>query len=121
MRSSGSRLSELSDVSTNGGTPLFVLASASPRRLDLLKQIGLTPDRVVPAEIDERAQPRELPRDVARRLAEAKAREVARDFPGAFVLAADTVVACGRRGMPKAENDAEAGARPQRLSGRRYR
>ncbi len=121
MVASGSRLSESSDASTNGGAPLFVLASASPRRLDLLKQIGLAPDHVVPAEIDERARPSELPRDLARRLAEAKAREVARDYPGAFVLAADTVVACGRRVMPKAANEAEATACLKRLSGRRHR
>ncbi|MBT3304890.1 MAG: septum formation protein Maf [Alphaproteobacteria bacterium] len=111
----------MSGVLTDGGTPDFVLASASPRRLDLLRQIGLTPDRVVPAAIDEGVLPRELPRDLARRLAEAKAREVARQFPGAFVLAADTVVACGRRVMPKANNEAEATACLKRLSGRRHR
>ncbi len=121
MRPSASRLSEVSDVVTDGGTPLLVLASASPRRLDLLAQIGIAPDRVVPAEIDERALPGELPRDVARRLAEAKAREIARDYPGAFILAADTVVACGRRVMPKAGDEAEATACLKRLSGRRHR
>lgn len=111
----------MSDVLTDGETPLFVLASASPRRLDLLNQIGLCPDKVVPADIDERALARELPRDLARRLAEAKAGEVARAYPGAFVLAADTVVACGRRVLPKAKDEAEAMACLKRLSGGRHR
>jgi len=82
----------------------LVLASASPRRLDLLAQIGVTPDRVDPADLDETPLPRELPRDHARRLARAKAEAVAPRHPGAFVLAADTVVARGRRILPKPED-----------------
>lgn len=111
----------MSDDRTDSEKPLFVLASASPRRRDLLAQVGLTPDRIEAADIDERVRPRELPRDLARRLAEAKARVVAVRFPGAFVLAADTVVACGRRVLPKAETEAEARACLDLLSGRRHR
>jgi septum formation protein len=111
----------MSDDRTDRERPLFVLASASPRRRDLLNQVGLAPDRIVPAEIDERPRPRELPRDVAHRLAEAKARAVASQVPGAFVLGADTVVACGRRVLPKAEEESEARSCLALLSGRRHR
>jgi septum formation protein len=97
----------------------LVLASASPRRLALLAQIGITPDRVHPAEIDETPLPRELPRLHAERLARAKADAV--DAPGCFVLAADTVVAAGRRILPKAETEAQAHACLTLLSGRRHR
>ena len=99
----------------------LVLASASPRRLDLLRQIGLVPDTVDPADIDESPLPRELPPQHAARLALAKARAVAERHPGAFVLAADTVVACGRRILPKAETESQARACLALLSGRRHR
>lgn len=99
----------------------LVLASASPRRLDLLGQIGIIPDRVVPAELDEVPMDRELPRDLARRLAVAKAQAVAHRMPGSFVLGADTVVASGRRLLPKAESETVARACLQRISGRRHR
>lgn len=99
----------------------LVLASASPRRLDLLAQIGIVPAAVDPADIDETPLPRELPVDHAKRLAEAKAAAVAARHPGCFVLAADTVVACGRRILPKAESEAEARACLSLLSGRRHR
>lgn len=102
------------------GLPL-VLASASPRRLDLLQQIGIVPDRIDPADIDERPRPRELPAALARRLAEAKAELVAQRYPQATVLAADTVVACGRRLLPKAEDAATARTCLELLSGRRHR
>lgn len=102
-------------------TPRFVLASASPRRLDLLAQIGVVPDAVDPADLDETALPRELPAQHALRLAAAKAESVAARHPGAFVLAADTVVACGRRILPKAESEAQARACLDLLSGRRHR
>jgi septum formation protein len=98
----------------------LVLASASPRRRDLLAQIGLTPITDA-AEIDETPRPRELPAVLARRLARAKAMPVAARQPGAAVLAADTVVACGRRVLPKAETEAEARSCLQLLSGRRHR
>jgi septum formation protein len=99
----------------------LVLASASPRRLDLLRQIGLVPDAVDPADIDESPLPRELPPHHAARLALAKARAVAERHPDAFVLAADTVVACGRRILPKAETESQARACLGLLSGRRHR
>jgi septum formation protein len=97
----------------------LILASASPRRLDLLARIGVVPDAVVPAEIDETPLKGELPIAYARRMAAAKAEAVAE--PGALVLAADTVVAAGRRILPKAETEAEARAALSILSGRRHR
>src|SRR5438477_3320417 len=100
---------------------LLVLASASPRRLELLRQIGIVPDAVDPADIDETPRRGELPPGHVLRLAEAKARAVMPRHPGAFVLAADTVVACGRRILPKAEDAATARACLTRLSGRRHR
>ena len=78
----------------------LVLASASPRRLDLLRQIGIAPARVDPAEIDETPEKGELPAHYAKRIAAAKLTAVAPRHPGSFVLAADTVVACGRRRSP---------------------
>ena len=100
----------------------LILASASPRRLDLLAQIGLSPAHVVPAEIDETPLKGELPRDLAQRLAVAKAEAAhsSKESAGVFVLAADTVVACGRRILPKAETEAEARACLALLSGRRH-
>ncbi len=99
----------------------LILASASPRRLELLAQIGIVPDDIVPADIDEAAGGKETPRDLAKRLALAKARHVADQFPGDLVLGADTVVACGRRVLPKAGDEAEARACLELLSGRRHR
>jgi septum formation protein len=101
--------------------PILVLASASPRRLELLRQIGIVPDRVDPADIDETPGRDELPPAHVVRLAEAKARIVQPRHPGAFILAADTVVACGRRILPKAEDEATARACLTLLSGRRHR
>ena len=106
---------------TEGKGSRFVLASASPRRLSLLEQIGIVPDAVIAADVDERPLPRELPRAMAVRLAETKARAVAERERGAFVLGADTVVACGRRILPKAHDEAEARACLKMLSGRRHR
>jgi septum formation protein len=99
----------------------LVLASGSPRRIDLLAQIALSPDVVDPAGIDETALPGELPARHALRLAEAKARIVAPRHPGAYVLAADTVVACGRRILPKALDRDTARRALLLLSGRRHR
>ena len=99
----------------------LVLASASPRRLALLRQIGFEPAVVDPAGIDETPLPGELPPAHAARLARAKAEAVARRHPGAFILAADTVVACGRRILPKPEDEATARACLTLLSGRRHR
>jgi len=99
----------------------LVLASASPRRLDLLKQIGVAPDAVDPADIDENPLKGELPRQHAVRLAAHKAAAVAARHPGALVLSGDTVVAVGRRILPKAEDEATARDCLQLLSGRRHR
>ena len=99
----------------------LVLASASPRRLDLLRQIGLVPGTVAPAELDESPSRGELPVPHAARLAEAKARAVALVHPGRFILAADTVVACGRRILPKAEDEKTARRCLALLAGRRHR
>ena len=97
---------------------MLILASASPRRLSLLAQIGIVPDQVAPQDLDETPRPRELPRPHAERLAREKADAAAR--PGCFVLGADTVVAVGRRILPKAETEAQARACLELLSGRRH-
>lgn len=97
----------------------LVLASASPRRLELLRQIGIEPDEVTASDIDETPQPKELPRKLAARLAAEKAAAIA--VGQGFVLAADTVVAVGRRVLPKAETEAEAERCLALLSGRRHR
>jgi septum formation protein len=97
------------------------LASASPRRLELLAQIGLSPDLVDAAELDESPVLRELPQPHALRLAEEKARAVAVRHAGAFVLGADTVVACGRRILPKTLDREAARQCLHLLSGRRHR
>jgi septum formation protein len=99
----------------------LVLASASPRRRELLAQIGLVPAAVDPAEIDETPLPDETGPNLAERLARAKAAAVAARRPDAIVLAADTVVACGRRLLPKAETETQARACLALLSGRRHR
>ena len=99
----------------------LVLASASPRRRELLAQIGWPPDAVDAADLDETALKRELPADLAIRLALAKLEAVAPRHPGAYILAADTVVALGRRMLPKAETEAEAEDCLNKLSGRRHR
>jgi septum formation protein len=99
----------------------LVLASASPRRLELLKQIGVHPDEIVPAKVDESVMSGELPRDHAARLAREKAAAVAASRRAALVLAADTVVACGRRILPKAEDEETAGRCLDLLSGRAHR
>jgi septum formation protein len=99
----------------------LILASASPRRLDLLARIGVVPDAVVPADIDESVPRGELPRDHALRLAREKARAVAAKEPDALVLAADTVVAVGRRILPKVEDEPTLRACMKLLSGRRHR
>jgi septum formation protein len=101
--------------------PQLVLASASPRRLDLLGQIGVVPDAVDPADIDETPLAGETPRRTANRLATTKADLVAARRPGAFVLAADTVVAVGRRVLGKPADELEARAMLELLSGRNHR
>ena len=97
----------------------LVLASASPRRRDLLARIGVVPDEIAAAEIDETPLRGELPARHACRMAAEKAAAVSR--PGALVLAADTVVAAGRRILPKAEDEETARSALALLSGRRHR
>lgn len=99
--------------------PLLILASASPRRRELLARLGLEPARIAPADIDETPHKGELPRDYAKRMAREKAVAAADD--GGFVLAGDTVVAAGRRILPKAEDEVTARKCLELLSGRRHR
>jgi septum formation protein len=98
--------------------PRLILASASPRRRELLRRLGLAADAISAADIDETPRPGELPRAYARRMAREKATAVAGD--GAHVLAGDTVVAVGRRILPKAEDEATARTCLALLSGRRH-
>tara|TARA_B100000029_G_scaffold274657_1_gene269454 strand:+ start:1356 stop:1985 length:630 start_codon:yes stop_codon:yes gene_type:complete len=102
------------------GSPL-VLASASPRRRQLLLQIGLVPDEICSPEIDEAPLKGEEPGNLAIRLALGKAKQVGKERQGTFVLAADTVVACGRRILPKANTEDDARTCLRLLSGRRHR
>src|SRR6187401_2472952 len=97
----------------------LVLASASPRRLDLLARIGVVPDEIVPADIDESVLAGELPRDHALRMAREKAEAVSARHPGDLVLAADTVVSVGRRILPKVEDEKTLRACMRLLTGRR--
>ena len=99
------------------GSPHLTLASASPRRRELLARLGLVPDAVTPADIDETPGKAELPRAYALRMGREKALAV--DAPG-FVMAGDTVVAVGRRILPKTESEAEARACLLLMSGRRH-
>ena len=101
--------------------PALVLASASPRRRQLLLQAGLAPDEIRAAEVDETPLRGELPGRLASRLAQEKARRVAESRAGAFIVAADTVVARGRRILPKANDEDEARYCLDLLSGRRHR
>lgn len=105
---------------TQTAAPL-VLASASPRRLDLLAQCGVTPAGIVPADVDETPLKGEKPLAYVRRIARAKAEKIAQSRPDAYVLAADTTVYCGQRILGKAESDEEARAFLRLLSGRRHR
>ena len=99
----------------------LVLASGSPRRVELLAQIGVIPDAIDPPDIDEAPLRDETPRRMVERLARAKAAAVATRRPGAFVLAADTTVAVGRRILGKPEDDADAVRMLRLLSGRAHR
>ncbi len=100
--------------------PPLILASASPRRQQLLARIGVTADAIVPADIDETPIKAELPRVYARRMAAQKAEVVASQHPDSAVLSGDTVVAVGRRILPKAESEAEARMCLELVSGRRH-
>jgi septum formation protein len=109
------------------GRPKLVLASGSPRRLALLNQAGIEPDSLQPTEVDEIPAKGELPRALANRLAKTKAQaalasvKIDEELRGSYILAADTVVAVGRRVMPKAEMLDEAAACLRLLSGRNHR
>jgi septum formation protein len=112
-------------TSPKGASPIasaeLILASESPRRLALLAQAGIVPAQIIATAIDESARKAELPRLHALRLAKEKARAArARHGCDAFILAADTVVACGRRILPKAENDDQIRDCLRLLSGRRH-
>ena len=100
---------------------MLVLASASPRRLDLLRQVGIEPDLVDPADIDETPQKDETPRRLVARLALGKAQAVADRRAGAYVLAADTIVAVGRRILNKPADEADARRMLGLVSGRAHR
>ncbi|HEX2794573.1 MAG TPA: nucleoside triphosphate pyrophosphatase [Croceicoccus sp.] len=102
----------------------LLLASASPRRRELIARLGVVPDGIAPSDIDETPAPGELPRDYARRMAREKALaacDVAGTVDDAHVLAGDTVVALGRRILPKAEDEATARRCLELMSGRRHR
>lgn len=99
----------------------LILASASPRRIELLAQVGISSDAVVPADIDETPRRRERPRLLAERLAAEKARAVAKRYPDDFILAADTVVSLGIRVLEKPVDGQEAAKFLKQLSGRRHR
>lgn len=100
--------------------PHLVLASASPRRRDLLAQIGVVPDEIQPADLDETPKKGELPRPYANRLAIEKAEAVQPGWPDSVILAADTVVAVGRRILPKTETEDEARECLELMSGRAH-
>ena len=104
----------------SGSSPVLILASASPRRKDLLAQIGITPDKIQPADLDETEKPSEAPRVYALRLAIEKAQAVHALEPGAIILAADTAVAVGRRILPKTETEDEARSCLNLMSGRSH-
>lgn len=98
-----------------------ILASASPRRVQLLHQLGLIPDDIIPADSDETPYKAELPGPYARRMADQKAAIIAQQHPNAFIIGADTVVACGRRILPKAETAQDAKDCMTLLMGRSHR
>lgn len=101
--------------------PELVLASASPRRLELLAQIGITPDRVIPADVDETPLKDETPRRLVLRLAEIKAQAIAAANPDAYVLGADTIVAVGTRILGKPVDAADAERMLKLMSGRAHK
>jgi len=101
--------------------PRLVLASTSPRRADLLGQAGIVPDAIIAPDVSEEVLKGELPRDYALRMARDKASAIASSQRDALILAADTVVACGRRILPKAETNDEVQHCLELLSGRRHR
>ena len=102
------------------GQPTLILASASPRRRELIARLGVTPAAVNPVDIDETPRKGELPRVYARRMAAEKAAVIAAQHRDSTVLSGDTVVAAGRRILPKAESEADARMCLDLISGRRH-
>ena len=99
----------------------LILASSSPQRLKLLKQIGIVPDKVVPAKIEEKPSKSEKPRDFVIRMSKEKALNVSKQYKDSYVLSGDTIVSVGRRIIGKPSNKAEAENYLKLLSGRRHR
>ena len=102
-------------------TPTLLLASASSRRLDLLRQISIEPNEVYAPDIDETPLKSEKPKALAERLSQGKAQAARDKFSTPYILAADTVVACGQNILDKAENAEQAEKYITKLSGRRHR
>lgn len=98
----------------------FILGSGSPRRIELLNQIGIPPDEIIAPDIDETPMANEKPKELAQRLAVEKAQAIGKSNPGCLILAADTVVACGQKSLEKAETKEQAFDFLHRLSGRRH-
>lgn len=98
----------------------LILASASPRRMELLSQAGITPDKIISADIDEAPHKNELPREYALRVAKEKAQKIHSENKQNFVIAADTVVSCGRTIFPKAETNDDVKKCLEKLSGRSH-
>lgn len=99
----------------------LILASSSPRRVELLAQIGIVPDKIIPADIDETVLKGELPQKLCVRLARGKAEKIAAENPGAIILGADTVVACARRVLDKTSDESDVRKTLAILSGRRHK
>ena len=114
-------MSENANGHTSPVSAPLILASASPRRVELLAQIGITPDNILPADIDETPLKGELPRAMAKRVAELKAHAIHKDHPGSCILAADTVVSVGRRILGKADDETHARRYLNMLSGRAHK
>ena len=108
-------------MSSNPTHSRLILASASPRRLELLKQVGIAPAQVLPADIDEAQHKGEKPKQLAARLAMEKAQAVFAQKSDAYILGSDTVVACGQCVLDKAKNETQARHNLEKLSGRRHR
>jgi septum formation protein len=100
---------------------MLILASASPRRLELLRQAGVTPDQVIPADIDETPRKGERPKNYALRIAAEKAQKIKSSGVSGIILSADTVVGCGLRILPKTETEQETRDCLKLMSGRRHK
>lgn len=108
------------DANQPSPRPRLILASASPRRVALLEQIGIEPDTIAPADIDESIHKGEKPTEYAQRVTEEKARAIAQLHPDCYILSGDSVVALGRRVLPKAETREDAEFCWRHLPGRRH-